>query len=81
MNFFCVLQQVECYIPVKLEVFEMIITPDLEYPMICTGVKKGYVFYIKFSSKLDKYVNGILTVFSRYLIVFSVDRILYYLIV
>ncbi|CAL1274141.1 unnamed protein product [Larinioides sclopetarius] len=39
---FMLLKQVECYIPAKLEVFEMIITPDLEYPMICTGVKKGY---------------------------------------
>ncbi|XP_042895370.1 mitogen-activated protein kinase kinase kinase kinase 5 [Parasteatoda tepidariorum] len=39
---FMLLKQVECYIPANLEVFEMIITPDLEYPMICTGVKKGY---------------------------------------
>ncbi|GFS71612.1 hypothetical protein NPIL_620412 [Nephila pilipes] len=39
---FMLLKQVECYIPAKLEVFEMIITPDLEYPMICVGVKKGY---------------------------------------
>ncbi len=28
--------------PSKLNVFEMIITPDLEYPMLCIGVKKGY---------------------------------------
>ncbi|GIX89633.1 hypothetical protein CEXT_420791 [Caerostris extrusa] len=39
---FMLLKQVECYVPAKLEVFEMIITPDLEYPMICVGVKKGY---------------------------------------
>ncbi|KAG8188057.1 hypothetical protein JTE90_009930 [Oedothorax gibbosus] len=39
---FMLLKQVECYIPVKLDVFEMIITPDLEYPMICTGVKNGF---------------------------------------
>ncbi|XP_054715434.1 mitogen-activated protein kinase kinase kinase kinase 5-like [Uloborus diversus] len=39
---FMLLKQVECYVPAILNVFEMIITPDLEYPMICTGVKKGY---------------------------------------
>ncbi|GIY17129.1 hypothetical protein CDAR_599801 [Caerostris darwini] len=39
---FMLLKQVECYVPAKLEVFEMLITPDLEYPMICVGVKKGY---------------------------------------
>lgn len=28
--------------PSHLNVFEMIITPDMEYPMLCTGVKRGY---------------------------------------
>ncbi|XP_035230958.1 mitogen-activated protein kinase kinase kinase kinase 5-like [Stegodyphus dumicola] len=39
---FMLLRQVKCYIPAALEVFEMIITPEYEYPMICVGVKKGY---------------------------------------
>lgn len=29
-------------VPSKLNIFEMIITPDLEYPVLCVGVRKGY---------------------------------------
>jgi hypothetical protein len=36
------LKQFEFYLPSHLSVFEMIITPDLEYPMLCVGVRKGY---------------------------------------
>ncbi|CAG2108895.1 unnamed protein product [Medioppia subpectinata] len=42
LNKFMFLKQFELYLPSKLHVFEMIITPDLEYPMLCIGVKRGY---------------------------------------
>ncbi|CAG2162862.1 unnamed protein product [Oppiella nova] len=42
LNKFMFLKQFELYLPAKLHVFEMMITPDLEYPMLCTGVKRGY---------------------------------------
>ncbi|XP_064484021.1 mitogen-activated protein kinase kinase kinase kinase 5-like isoform X2 [Ornithodoros turicata] len=39
---FMLLKVFECMMPSKLEVFEMIITPDLEYPVLCIGVRKSY---------------------------------------
>ncbi|XP_054165341.1 mitogen-activated protein kinase kinase kinase kinase 5-like isoform X2 [Oppia nitens] len=42
LNKFMLLKQFELYIPTELDVFEMIITQDMEYPMICMGVKKCY---------------------------------------
>uniref|UniRef100_T1KN89 Mitogen-activated protein kinase kinase kinase kinase n=1 Tax=Tetranychus urticae TaxID=32264 RepID=T1KN89_TETUR len=42
LNKFMLLKQFEFYLPSKLDVFEMMITPDLEYPMLCVGVKRGY---------------------------------------
>lgn len=41
LNKFMLLKQFECWIPSNLSVFEMIITPDMEYPLICVGVRKG----------------------------------------
>lgn len=35
-------QHFECNLPSPLSVFEMIITPDVEYPMVCISVKHGY---------------------------------------
>lgn len=34
------LQHFECDLPSPLNVFEMVITPELEYPLVCVGVKK-----------------------------------------
>uniref|UniRef100_A0A1W7RA67 Mitogen-activated protein kinase kinase kinase kinase n=1 Tax=Hadrurus spadix TaxID=141984 RepID=A0A1W7RA67_9SCOR len=42
LNKFMLLKQFECSMPSRLDVFEMIITPDLEYPLICVDVRKGY---------------------------------------
>ncbi|XP_037576153.1 mitogen-activated protein kinase kinase kinase kinase 3 isoform X12 [Dermacentor silvarum] len=38
---FMLLKQFECMVPARLSVFEMIITPDLDYPILCVGVRKG----------------------------------------
>ena len=38
----CRRQHHECYVPSELRVFEMIITPDMEYPLICVDVRRGY---------------------------------------
>ena len=35
-------QHHECYVPSELRVFEMIITPDMEYPLICVDARRGY---------------------------------------
>lgn len=35
-------QHFECSLPSPLSVFEMVITPDLEYPMVCVNVKQTY---------------------------------------
>lgn len=32
----------ECTLPNPLNVFEMIITPELEYPVVCVSVKQAY---------------------------------------
>lgn len=42
LNKFMLLKQFECWVPSKLSIFEMIISPEMEYPMICVGVRKGY---------------------------------------
>ncbi|XP_022193454.2 mitogen-activated protein kinase kinase kinase kinase 5 isoform X2 [Nilaparvata lugens] len=42
LNKFMLLKHVECTLPQPLTVFEMIITPELEYPMVCVSVKQAY---------------------------------------
>ncbi|XKL68209.1 hypothetical protein PGB90_003700 [Kerria lacca] len=42
LNKFMLLKHFECNLPSPLSVFEMIITPDVEYPMVCISVKHGY---------------------------------------
>nr|XP_042901373.1 mitogen-activated protein kinase kinase kinase kinase 5 isoform X3 [Parasteatoda tepidariorum] len=42
LNKFMLLKQFECLLPSKLSVFEMIISPEMEYPVICIEVHKGY---------------------------------------
>lgn len=43
MDYFVILlQQSECYLPHPLRVFEMVITPDLEYPLMCVDVNRSY---------------------------------------
>ncbi|KAG1700914.1 Mitogen-activated protein kinase kinase kinase kinase 3 [Nymphon striatum] len=42
LNKFMLLKHIECYLPPQPKVFEIMITPELEYPMICVGVRKGY---------------------------------------
>ncbi|RXG52256.1 Mitogen-activated protein kinase kinase kinase kinase 3 [Armadillidium vulgare] len=41
LNKFMLLKQTDCYLQHPLHIFEMIITPDLEYPLICTDVTWG----------------------------------------
>ncbi|RWS23953.1 mitogen-activated protein kinase kinase kinase kinase 5-like isoform X4, partial [Leptotrombidium deliense] len=38
LNKFMLLKQFEIYLPSKLNVFEMILTPDLEYPLLCIDI-------------------------------------------
>lgn len=42
LNKFMLLKHVECILPNPLYVFEMIITPELEYPIVCVSVKQAY---------------------------------------
>ncbi|XP_026276878.1 mitogen-activated protein kinase kinase kinase kinase 5 isoform X4 [Frankliniella occidentalis] len=42
LNKFMLLKHCECPLPSPLSVFEMIITPEMEYPMVCVSVKQGY---------------------------------------
>ncbi|CAH0546153.1 unnamed protein product [Brassicogethes aeneus] len=42
LNKFMLLKHVECSLPYPLNVFEMIITPELEYPMVCVSIKQAY---------------------------------------
>ncbi|EEB11810.1 mitogen-activated protein kinase kinase kinase kinase, putative [Pediculus humanus corporis] len=42
LNKFMLLKHFDCHLPSPLNVFEMIITPDLEYPMVCVNVKQTY---------------------------------------
>ncbi|XP_034948366.1 mitogen-activated protein kinase kinase kinase kinase 5 isoform X2 [Chelonus insularis] len=42
LNKFMLLKHFECSLPSPLNVFEMIITPEMEYPMVCVSVKQAY---------------------------------------
>ncbi|XP_057324347.1 mitogen-activated protein kinase kinase kinase kinase 5 isoform X1 [Microplitis mediator] len=42
LNKFMLLKHFDCILPSPLNVFEMIITPDMEYPMVCVSVKQAY---------------------------------------
>ncbi|CAG9856132.1 unnamed protein product [Phyllotreta striolata] len=42
LNKFMLLKHVECTLPSPLHVFEMIITPELEYPVVCVSIKQAY---------------------------------------
>lgn len=42
LNKFMLLKHIECTLPQPLTVFEMVITPELEYPMVCVSVKHAY---------------------------------------
>jgi len=42
LNKFMLLKHFECSIANPPRVFEMIITPDLEYPIVCVNVRRGY---------------------------------------
>lgn len=42
LNKFMLLKHVECVLPNPLHVFEMIITPELEYPIVCVSIKQAY---------------------------------------
>ncbi|KAL1123764.1 hypothetical protein AAG570_001537 [Ranatra chinensis] len=42
LNKFMLLKHVECTLPQPLNVFEMAITPEMEYPMVCVSVKQAY---------------------------------------
>ncbi|XP_016837571.1 mitogen-activated protein kinase kinase kinase kinase 5 isoform X11 [Nasonia vitripennis] len=42
LNKFMLLKYFECPLPSPLNVFEMIITPEMEYPMVCVSVKQVF---------------------------------------
>ncbi|XP_033211274.1 mitogen-activated protein kinase kinase kinase kinase 5 isoform X3 [Belonocnema kinseyi] len=42
LNKFMLLKHFDCILPSPLNVFEMIITPEMEYPMVCVSVKQAY---------------------------------------
>ncbi|XP_020283370.1 mitogen-activated protein kinase kinase kinase kinase 5 isoform X2 [Pseudomyrmex gracilis] len=42
LNKFMLLKHFECTLPSPLNVFKMIITPEMEYPMVCVSVKQPY---------------------------------------
>ncbi|XP_054281916.1 mitogen-activated protein kinase kinase kinase kinase 5-like isoform X7 [Macrosteles quadrilineatus] len=42
LNKFMLLKHVECSLAQPPSVFEMVITPELEYPMVCVSVKQSY---------------------------------------
>ncbi|XP_015111938.1 mitogen-activated protein kinase kinase kinase kinase 5 isoform X5 [Diachasma alloeum] len=42
LNKFMLLKHFECSLPSPLNVFEMVITPEMEYPMVCVSVKQAY---------------------------------------
>lgn len=42
LNKFMLLKHFDCSIAQPPRVFEMIITPDLEYPIVCVNVRRGY---------------------------------------
>ncbi|XP_074601590.1 MAP4K3-like protein hppy isoform X2 [Brevipalpus obovatus] len=85
LNKFMQLKQFELYIPPNPDVFTMIITPDLEYPMLCIGVKRGYdqnhlrldIVNLNSSSQWfsDDFNDGTETVVSKYDRINTVDVI------
>ncbi|XP_024940381.1 mitogen-activated protein kinase kinase kinase kinase 5 isoform X18 [Cephus cinctus] len=42
LNKFMLLKHYDCILPCPLNVFEMVITPEMEYPMVCVSVKQAY---------------------------------------
>ncbi|XP_076294434.1 MAP4K3-like protein hppy isoform X5 [Lasioglossum baleicum] len=42
LNKFMLLKHFDCSLPSPLNVFEIIITPEMEYPMVCVSVKQPY---------------------------------------
>ncbi|XP_031845773.1 MAP4K3-like protein hppy isoform X13 [Nomia melanderi] len=42
LNKFMLLKHFDCTLPLPLNVFEIIITPEMEYPMVCVSVKQPY---------------------------------------
>ncbi|XP_033332780.1 MAP4K3-like protein hppy isoform X11 [Megalopta genalis] len=42
LNKFMLLKHFDCTLPSPLNVFEIIITPEMEYPMVCVSVKQPY---------------------------------------
>ncbi|XP_076644038.1 MAP4K3-like protein hppy isoform X1 [Halictus rubicundus] len=42
LNKFMLLKHFDCPLPSPLNVFEIIITPEMEYPMVCVSVKQPY---------------------------------------
>ncbi|XP_017790222.1 PREDICTED: mitogen-activated protein kinase kinase kinase kinase 5 [Habropoda laboriosa] len=42
LNKFMLLKHFDCMLPTPLNVFEIIITPEMEYPMVCVSVKQPY---------------------------------------
>ncbi|XP_006558878.1 mitogen-activated protein kinase kinase kinase kinase 5 isoform X7 [Apis mellifera] len=42
LNKFMLLKHFDCTLPTPLNVFEIIITPEMEYPMVCVSVKQPY---------------------------------------
>ncbi|XP_043281195.1 mitogen-activated protein kinase kinase kinase kinase 3 isoform X7 [Venturia canescens] len=42
LNKFMLLKHFECTLPSPLNVFEMVIAPQMEYPMVCVSVKQAY---------------------------------------
>lgn len=42
LNKFMLLKHFDCVLPSPLNVFKMVITPDMEYPMVCVSVKQPY---------------------------------------
>lgn len=42
LNKFMLLKHFDCALPMPLSVFEIIITPEMEYPMVCVSVKQPY---------------------------------------
>jgi len=42
LNKFMLLKHYECRLPHPLTEFEMLMSPDMEYPLLCVGVRRGY---------------------------------------
>ncbi|XP_011263796.1 mitogen-activated protein kinase kinase kinase kinase 5 isoform X3 [Camponotus floridanus] len=42
LNKFMLLKHFDCVLPSPLNVFRMVITPEMEYPMVCVSVKQPY---------------------------------------